>query len=68
MDKIEKEIEQLINLKHFLKLQLNCNYGNTIQSNFQILFDKRNEVTKEIRKLQLIKNRLEKISQIKSKI
>ena len=68
MNNIDSDIERLLNLRRFLKIELNSTYGKISQNNFQSLFDKRNGVTQEIRKLQLIKSRLEKINHIKSKI
>ena len=64
MDNIDFEIQRLTSLRMFLKIELNSNYGTGTQSNVQSLFDRRNEVTMELKKLHKLRSRRSKLDKI----
>jgi hypothetical protein len=66
MDKIDIEIQRLTSLRLYLKIEINSNYGISSQSqkHTQSLFNRRNEVTMELKKLNKIKQRRIKLDKI----
>jgi hypothetical protein len=68
MDKIEHEILQLTFLRQMLKVEINSIYGVSKKNNIKSLFERRDKITREIKRLYKIKERKEKINKIKIKI
>jgi len=63
MDKIDIRIHNLERLRTFIKIEINSTYG-TSPVNVHPLFNRRNEVTLELKKLYKIKQRRIKLDKI----
>lgn len=68
MTELDKKIQELIMRRSFLKTQLNASYGATIsvlpsKAYIDVFF-----INQELKKLVLLRNRVEKIQHLKNKI
>ncbi len=68
MTKLDKKIQELILKRTNLKMQLNTSYGSTIsilpsKTYIDVFF-----INQELKKLTLLRNRVEKIQHLKNKI
>jgi len=65
MNNIEHEIRKLESLRLYLKIEINSTYG--ISPNVQPLFDRRNQITQELKKLHKLRSRKIKLKKIKER-
>jgi hypothetical protein len=67
MNNLDKEIDDLMLQRQFLKIEINSNYGINCNVN-SILFEKRDNITRKIKHLIKLKDRLNKINYLKNKL